>query len=136
MPPQDGDEKCRREWAEDDDVWFSQCLIASCIGTAKTCGEDLKQLNPDISVSGDFFAGLDLAQTRDYTVLSVIERQNDILYIRHLKTFQQPTLYSQVVGYLKALQDRWGGFQKIRVDFTREGPSIIADMAAGGIDNA
>jgi hypothetical protein len=69
-------------------------------------------------------------------VLSVIERQNDMLYLRHLKIFKQPTLYSQVIGYLKALQDRWGGFQKIRVDFTREGPSIIADMAAGGIDNA
>jgi phage FluMu gp28-like protein len=124
------------EWAEDDDVWLNQSLIASCIGTTKTCGEDLKQFNPAISCSGDFFAGLDLAQTKDYTVLSVIEHKNDILYLRHLKIFQQPTLYSQVIGYLKALQDRWGGFQKIRVDFTREGPSIIADMVAGGIDNA
>jgi hypothetical protein len=34
------------------------------------------------------------------------------------------------------LQDRWGGFEKIRVDFTREGPSIIADMENAGIDNA
>ena len=34
------------------------------------------------------------------------------------------------------LQDRWGGFQKIRVDFTREGPSIITDMENAGIKNA
>jgi hypothetical protein len=34
------------------------------------------------------------------------------------------------------LQDRWGGFEKIRVDFTREGPSIIADMENAGINNA
>jgi hypothetical protein len=66
----------------------------------------------------------------------VVERLNDKLFLRHLKIFQQPTLYAQVLGYLKALQDRWGGFQKIRVDFTREGPSIIADMTTAGIDNA
>ncbi len=40
------------------------------------------------------------------------------------------------MGYLKALQDHWGGFEKIRVDFTREGPSIISDMENAGIDNA
>jgi phage FluMu gp28-like protein len=124
------------EWAEDEDTWLAQSLIISCIGTAKSCAEDLQEFNPENSCRGEFFAGLDLAQTRDYCVLSVVERLNDKLFLRHLKIFQQPTLYSQVLGYLKALQDRWGGFQKIRVDFTREGPSIIADMTNAGIDNA
>ena len=45
-------------------------------------------------------------------------------------------MYANVIGYIKALQDRWGGFQRIRVDFTREGPSIIADMEDAGIENA
>jgi phage FluMu gp28-like protein len=124
------------EWAEDEDVWLAQSLIVACVGTVKNCSEDLQEFNPEDSCEGDFFAGLDLAQTRDYCVLSVIERQNDMLFLRHLKIFQQPTLYAQVLGYLKALQDRWGGFQKIRVDFTREGPSIIADMENAGIENA
>jgi phage FluMu gp28-like protein len=124
------------EWAEDEDVWLAQSLIVSCVGTVKNCGEDLQEYKPEAGYDGEFFAGLDLAQTRDYCVLSVIERQNDCLFLRHLKIFQQPTLYAQVMGYLKALQDRWGGFQKIRVDFTREGPSIIADMQTAGIENA
>ncbi len=124
------------EWVEDDNVWLTQSLIASCVGTNKSCGQDLQEFNPDSNIKGEFFAGLDLAQTRDYCVLSVVERQNDKLYLRHLKIFQQPTLYATVLGYLKALQDRWGGFEKIRVDFTREGPSIIADMENAGIDNA
>ena len=34
------------------------------------------------------------------------------------------------------MQDRWGGFQKIRIDITREGPSFIADMENAGIENA
>jgi phage FluMu gp28-like protein len=124
------------EWAEDEDVWLAQSLIVACVGTLKNCEEDLEEFNPDAPYEGEFFAGLDLAQTRDYCVLSVIERLNDELFLRHLKIFQQPTLYAHVMGYLKALQDRWGGFQKIRVDFTREGPSIIADMQAAGIENA
>jgi phage FluMu gp28-like protein len=124
------------EWAEDEDVWLSQSLIVSCVGTVKNCDEDLQEFDPDASYKGDFFAGLDLAQTRDFCVLSVVERLNDKLFLRHLKIFQQPTLYASVMGYLKMLQDRWGGFQKIRVDFTREGPSIIADMENAGIENA
>jgi phage FluMu gp28-like protein len=124
------------EWAEDEDVWLTQSLIASCIGTTKTCGEDLQEYNPETQHRGEFFAGLDLAQTRDYSVLSVVERQNDKLFLRHVKIFQQPTVYATVLGYMKALQDRWGRFERIRVDFTREGPSIIADMENAGINNA
>jgi phage FluMu gp28-like protein len=124
------------EWAEDQDVWLTQSIIASCIGTVATCGEDLKEYNPETERRGQFFAGLDLAQTRDYSVLAVVERKNERLFLRHLKIFQQPTIYATVLGYLKALQDRWGRFERIRVDFTREGPSIIADMQNAKIYNA
>jgi phage FluMu gp28-like protein len=134
--PQRWRREMEAEWAEDEDVWLAQSQIVACVGTIKNCGEDLQEFNPEASCEGDFFAGLDLAQTRDYCVLSVVERLNDKLFLRHLKIFQQPTLYAQVLGYLKALQDRWGGFQKIRVDFTREGPSIIADMQTASIENA
>ncbi|MCL5949458.1 MAG: terminase family protein [Candidatus Bathyarchaeota archaeon] len=124
------------DWFEDDNVWLTQSLIASCIGTQQNCGQELHEFFPDIPKRGDFFAGLDLAQTRDYSVLSVVERQDDRLYLRHLKIFSQPTVYATVLGYIKALQDRWNGFERIRVDFTREGPSFIADMEAAGIRNA
>ena len=124
------------EWVEDDNVWLTHSLIACCIGTEKNCSEELYAFDPQGSREGDFFAGLDLAQTKDYTVFSVVERQNENLYLRHLKIFKQPTVYAPVLAYIKALQDRWGGFERIRVDFTREGPSFIADMEAAGIENA
>jgi hypothetical protein len=124
------------EWAEDEDVWLTQSLIAQCIGTTKNCGEDLREFDTEKGRDGNFFAGLDLAQTRDFTVLSIIENLNDKLLLRHLKIFQQPTLYSNVLGYVKTLQDRWNGFRKIRVDTTREGPSIINDMKNADINNA
>jgi hypothetical protein len=124
------------DWVEDDNVWLSQSLIASCIGTQSSCGADLHEYDPNVHCQGEFFAGLDLAQTRDYSVLSVVERQNNRLFLRHLKIFQQPTVYATVLGYTKTLADRWSGFERLRVDSTREGPSIIADMDAAGIEGA
>jgi len=124
------------EYAEDEDVWLSQSLIVSCVGTEKTCGEDLQLWNPERGYKGDLFAGLDMAQVKDYCVLSIFERLNDKLLLRHLKIFSQPTKYAHVLGYLKALQDRWGGFSKIRVDMTKDGPSLLADMEDAGIANA
>jgi hypothetical protein len=124
------------EWAEDEDVWLPQSLIVACVGTEKNCGEDLQPWNAEKGYEGDLFAGLDLAQVRDFCVFSVIERRNDRLFLRHLKIFSQPTKYAHVLGYVKTLQDRWGGFAKIRVDFTKEGPSIISDMETAGIKNA
>ena len=95
------------EWAGDENGWLTQSQIAQCIGTSKTCGDDLQEFDPEKEHQGEFYAGLDLAQTRDYTILAIIERRKDKLYLRHLKIFQQPTLYASVLGYLKALQDRW-----------------------------
>ena len=86
------------EWVEGDNVWLSQSLIASCIGTEKNCSEELESLDPEVNQRGEFFAGLDLAQTRDYTVFSVVERLNDRLFLRHLKIFSQPTMYAHVLG--------------------------------------
>jgi len=123
------------EWTEDENVWLPQSLIVSCVGTIKNCGADLQPFDPERVYDGEFFGGLDLAQVRDYCVLSVAERVNDRLFLRHLKIFQQPVKYAHVLGYVKTLQDRWGGFAKIRVDFTKEGPSIISDMDNAGIRN-
>lgn len=124
------------EWAEDEDVWLTQSLIVSCIGTTKNCGKDLEPYDPEKSYEGEFFLGLDIGQVKDYTSLSVIERVNDKIFLRHQKLFPHPTTHAHVLGYIKRLQDLWGGFQKIRVDFTREGPSLIKDMETAGIENA
>jgi len=124
------------EWAEDVDVWLPQSLIVSCVGTSKNCGLDLQLFDPEKNYEGRFFGGLDLAQTRDYCVFSVVESLKDRLYLRFLKIFHQPTKYAHVLGFIKLVQDRFGSFDKIRVDYTREGPSIIADMENSGIDNA
>jgi len=122
--------------------WRWWCLATSKLNCLlyrhrkKPAAHKLKLYSCEENRKGDFYAGLDLAQTKDYSVLAVIESLNDKLYLRHLKIFGHPTLYASVLGYIKNLQDHWGGFIKIRVDFTREGPSIISEMQNSGIDNA
>jgi hypothetical protein len=37
------------EWVEDDNVWLTQSLIASCIGTEKNCSENLIVFDPEDS---------------------------------------------------------------------------------------
>ncbi len=76
------------DWVEDDNVWLNQSLIASCIGTEKTCNEELQLYDADSPREGDFFVGLDLAQTKDYPVFFLVERLNEVLYLRHLKIFR------------------------------------------------
>jgi phage FluMu gp28-like protein len=124
------------EWAEGEHTWLSQSLIVSCIGTVKTCGQDMKLWNEEVNYEGTLFAGLDLAQVRDYSVLAILQRVNDLLLLRHLEIFSQPTKYANVLGRTKILQDRWGGFAKIKVDITKDGPSIISEMDDAGIQNA
>ncbi len=124
------------EWAEDEDTWLSQSLIVSCVGTAKNCGVDLGEYDVEESQTGEFYLGLDIGQVKDYASLTVNERIDDIIFLRHQKLFPHPTTHAHVLGYIKRLQDKWGGFEKIRVDFTREGPSLITDMENAGIENA
>jgi hypothetical protein len=79
------------EWAEDADRWLSLSSIAKCIGTSKNCGEDLQPWDVEKGYEGELFAGLDLAQVRDYCVFAVFQRLNGrLLLSRHLKIFSSP----------------------------------------------
>ena len=59
------------EWAEDEDVWLSQSLIASSIGTAKTVERTFRNLSPRLAMRANFTAGWILLkpETTTYSVL-------------------------------------------------------------------
>jgi len=124
------------EWAEDETAWLSQALITKCIATEKTLGEELDLWDfESVHRNVTLFAGLDLGRVRDYSVLVVIEQIKDNKYVlRHVKIFDLGTSYASVIGYLKTLQDRWGGFSKIRIDSTNQ-DYVVEDMKNSGIDN-
>jgi hypothetical protein len=123
------------EWAEDEAAWLSQSLITKCIASQKTLGFEIELFPWESQHEGEFFAGLDLGKHHDYSALVVIEKVDNKFLLRHLKIWPLETSYASVIGYIKALQDRWGGFIKIRVDMTGVGDYIVEDMQNADIDN-
>jgi phage terminase large subunit-like protein len=123
------------EWAEDETAWLSQALITKCIATEKTLGEELELWNFESIHQGcNLYAGLDLGRVKDYSALVVIEEVRGKFFLRHVKIFELGTSYASVIGYVKTLQDRWGGFCKIRVDSTNQ-DYVVEDMKNSEIDN-
>jgi phage FluMu gp28-like protein len=123
------------DWAEDENVWLNQSLITRCIGTEKSCGQDLNLFNPDVGQVGNFYGGLDFGKHGDYTVLAVIGTINDRFFLRYQKIWPLETPYASVIGYVKQLQDRWNHFITVRADQTGIGDYIVEDMKNGGIQN-
>jgi len=123
------------EWAEDETAWLSQSLITKCIGTVKTCGEDLELLRLDINYRGNFYAGVDFAKHKDYSVFVLIQELNGIFFLRYLKIWPHDVPYASVIGWIKVVQDRVDGFRCLRADQTGVGDYIVEDMKNAGIGN-
>jgi len=123
------------EWAEDETTWLSQSLITKCIGTTKTCGEDLQMLRLDVNHRGNFYAGVDFAKHQDYSVFVLIQELNGIFFLRYLKIWPHDVPYASVIGWIKVVQDRVDGFRCLRADQTGVGDYIVEDMKNAGIGN-
>ena len=123
------------EWAEDEAAWLSQSLITKCIATEKTLGKEVELWDFE-STHRDptLFAGLDLGRVQDHSALVVIEETESKYVVRHVKIFELGTSYASVIGYVKTLQDRWGGFSRIRIDCTNQ-DYVTEEMTNSGIDN-
>jgi len=123
------------EWAEDETAWLSQALITKCIATEKTLGQELKLFRFERSYRKlNLYAGLDLGRVKDYSVLTVVEEVKGRFFLRHVKIFPLETSYASVIGYVKTLQDRWGGFCKLRVDSTNQ-DYVVEDMKNSDVEN-
>jgi phage FluMu gp28-like protein len=123
------------EWAEDETAWLSQSLITKCIGTVKSCGEDLQLFNIDVDHNGNFFAGLDFAKHQDYSVFTLIEDVETKYFLRYLKIWPHEVPYASVIGWIKVVQDRVGEFRCLRANKTGVGDYIVEDMVNAGILN-
>ncbi|MEM2971311.1 MAG: terminase family protein [Candidatus Bathyarchaeia archaeon] len=116
------------EWAEDESVWLPQALITNCIDS------QLEYYGFEEAVTGVFYAGLDLGKHRDYSVLAIVQTENSTLKLVHMRRFPLHTPYASVIGYVKALCDRWQTINKVLVDMTGVGDYIAEDMVNAGIN--
>jgi len=124
------------EWAEDESVWLPQSLITRCIATERTLGHELELWDFEKVYQGPtLYAGVDLGKIGDYGVIAIVEKTGEKYLLRHLKIFPLGTSYASIIGYVKTLQDRWGGFSKIRVDASNQS-YVVDDMKNSDVENA
>ena len=71
-------------------------------------------------------------RSHDHSVVSVVERWNSRIGLVHCHQFPLKTPYASVIGYVKALCDRFQSVEKILVDATRES-YVVKDMQSAGI---
>ncbi len=117
------------EWSEDETVWLTQSLIMRCIDSSP------ELYTFDSTRRGKFYAGLDLGKHKDHSVLVITEDANGTQQLRHWKVFPLETQYATVIGYIKALTQRWHTLERIRVDVTGIGEYIVEDMKNAEIEN-
>jgi phage FluMu gp28-like protein len=116
------------EWAEDVDHWLSQSLIASCVSS------ELEFVSREEINEGVFYMGVDLGKHQDYSVVSVIRKNDDnSLSLIHCYQFPLESAYASVIGYVKALCEKWHNINKIYVDKTGLGDPIVEDMQNAGL---
>ena len=74
---------------------------------------------------GDFYAGVDLAKKEDFSVVTVLRRDEDAFRLIHLNVFPQGTEYVGVINYLKALSERLRTIHRLLVDQTGVGEAVL-----------
>ncbi|MEM2127827.1 MAG: terminase family protein [Candidatus Bathyarchaeia archaeon] len=117
------------EWAEDLNVWLPTSLITLAQDSA------LDYYDAKDQVQGEFYIGVDFGKHTDHSVVAVVERLGDHLYLRHCHQFPLETSYGAVIGYIKRLQDNWDMVYEIYADKTGVGDYIVEDMQRGGLRN-
>lgn len=124
------------EFAEDEDAYLPVQLIESCV----TMGLDIFT-KEDVVVdrlarTGKFFAGADLGLKIDRSVVAVVEKRGQDVYLLHLTAFSQGTVFSQVTGYLNLLNQRLQTVSRIYIDETGVGGFFVQDAIKSGLKNA
>jgi phage FluMu gp28-like protein len=117
------------EWTEDLNVWLPTSLITLAQDSA------LDYLEATDMAEGYFYVGVDFGKHQDYSVVSVVNKKADNLYLIHCYQFPLETSYGAVIGYIKRLQDNWRSIRAVYCDKTGVGEYVVEDMQKGGINN-
>lgn len=82
------------------------------------------------------FAGVDLGQKHDFSVVAVVEKKNSEAFLVHLKRFPLGSEYQSVLGYLKLLNAKLTDLRRILIDQTGVGEVFVEEAIKSGLKNA
>lgn len=127
------------EFADENETLLSYELIQSCEADCKI--SDIRNLK------GEIFLGVDVGRRKDLTVISILERLGDVLYLRNLEILKKVPFEEQFniidhyayyarrvaidetgIGMMLAeqLQKRWGELKVLPVYFTQKAKEELA----------
>jgi len=122
------------EFVEDADAYFPQDLIAKCIVSEPLIAtQDWDYYPFEYNASGQFTVGADFGKKIDYSVVAAVDKQGEKLRLVHIHQFPLETAYASVIGYVKALSDRYKTISKVLADQSGVGEYIVEDMARAEI---
>ncbi len=100
----------------------------------KTSSSDEASQRPKL-LTGQFFAGVDLGQKRDHSVIAVVKKVDGHVHLVHLKQFKLKTEYASVLGYIKLLGKALATLQRVLIDQTGVGEVFVEEAVKAHVGN-
>jgi len=122
------------EFVEALNSYFPQDLIRKCVELAQKLGVELYGSLEAPIPSGDYYAGVDFGKLQDYSVITVLKREGDIIKLIHMYQFPLETPYSQVIGHLIRANQKFK-FRKVLVDQTGVGEPVLEEIRNQSLSN-
>jgi phage FluMu gp28-like protein len=122
------------EFVEALNSYFPQDLIRKCVELAQKLGVELYGSLEAAFSSGDYYAGVDFGKLQDYSVITVLKREGDILKLVYLYQFPLETPYTQVIGHLVRAHQKFK-FRMVLVDQTGVGEPVLEEIRNQGLGN-
>jgi phage FluMu gp28-like protein len=122
------------EFVEALNSYFPQDLIRKCVELAQKLGVELYGSLEATFPTGDYYAGVDFGKLQDYSVITVLKREGDILKLVYLYQFPLETPYTQVIGHSVRANQKFK-FRKVLVDQTGVGEPVLEEIRNQGLSN-
>jgi len=122
------------EFVEALNSYFPQDLIRKCVELAQKLGVELYGSLEAVFPTGDHYAGVDFGKLQDYSVITVLKRESDVLKLVYLYQFPLETPYTQVIGHLVRANQKFK-FRKVFVDQTGVGEPVLEEIRNQGLNN-
>jgi phage FluMu gp28-like protein len=122
------------EFVEALNSYFQQDLIRKCVELAQKMGVELCVSLEASFPAGDYYAGVDFGKLQDYSVITVLRHEGEILKLVYVYQFPLETPYIQVIGHLVRANQKFA-FRSVLVDQTGVGEPVLEEIRNQGLRN-
>lgn len=118
------------EFVEAANAYFTQDLIRGCVDPTL---EFIPSLEGEVP-AGEYYGGCDLGKLQDFSVITVLKREGDLLKLVYLVEFPIGTPYTNVIGHLVKANEKFK-FRKVLVDQTGVGEPVLEGLKEQSVQN-